>query len=233
MPEHPHLPPQDISPQARAWLDETTARIAADPGAVRAAFPAAGRHCGRAEADDVRTQLLLALPLRGEPLAAEVTALYRNGDTAEQRAVLRALPLLDLGDHAIGDHALALVREALRSNDTALIEAAVGPYAARHLDTEAFRHAVLKCVFCDIPLDRVSGLADRADRELARMLTDFAHERVAAGREVPADVWPVVAGFPELLQESGLTEETRSAVPERRAAAARALEAFQNAAGAR
>jgi hypothetical protein len=223
MPEHRH-----ITPEARAWLDETTARIAADARAIRAAFPAAGRHCGRAEADDVRAQLLLALPLSGEPLAAEVTALYRNGDVAEQRAVLRALPLLDFGDLA-----LALVREALRSNDTTLIEAAVGPYTARHLDTDAFRHAVLKCAFCDIPLDRVSGLEARADRELARMLTDFAHERVAAGREVPADVWPVVAGFPELLHESGLTDETRSAVPERRAAAARALEAFQNAAGAR
>jgi hypothetical protein len=220
-----------ITPEARAWLDEATAHIAADARAIHTAFPAARRRCGRAAADNVRAELLLALPLRGEPLAAEVTALYQNGDTAEQRAVLRALPLLD-----IGDLGLALVCEALRGNDTTLIEAAVGPYAARHLDPDAFRHAVLKCVFCGIPLDRVSSLAARADRELARMLTDFAHERVAAGREVPADIWPVVAGFPELLRESGLIDEIRSAVPERRAAAARAIEAFeafQNAAGAR
>jgi len=216
-----------MTPEARAWLDETTARIASDGRAIHTAFPAARRHCGRAAADDARARLLLALPLRGEPLAAEVTALYRDGDVSEQRAVLRALPLLDLGDRA-----LPLVHEALRSNDTALVEAAVGPYSARYLDLEAFRQAVLKCVFLDIRLDRVSGLGARADRELARMLTDFAHERVAAGREVPADVWPLVAGFPELLRECGLTGETDSPVPERRAAAARALEAFQNAAGA-
>ncbi len=216
-----------IAPEARAWLDETTARIASDARAIRTAFPAARRHCGRVAAEDARAQLLLALPLHGEPLAAEVTALYRDGDAGEQQAVLRALPLLD-----IGDGALPLVREALRSNDTALVEAAVGPYTARHLDPDGFRQAVLKCVFLGIPLDRVSGLGARADRELARMLTDFAHERVAAGREVPADVWPLVAGFPELLHECGLTGETDSPVPERRAAAARALEAFQNAAGA-
>lgn len=222
MPEHRHL-----TPEARAWLDETTARIASDARVIRTAFPAARRHCGRAAADDARAQLLLALPLFGEPLADEVTALYRDGDVSEQRAVLCALPLLD-----IGDRALPLVREALRSNDTALIEAAVGPYAARYLDPDAFRQAVLKCVFLGIPLDRVSGLGARADRELARMLTDFAHERVAAGREVPADIWPLVAGFPELLHECGLTGEADSAVPERRAAAAHALEAFRYAAGA-
>ena len=55
------------------------------------------------------------------------------------------------------------------------------------------------------------------------MLADFAHERVAAGRDVPQDVWPIIDRFPGVVEASGLLEELRSDVPERRQAAARAL----------
>lgn len=193
MPDRP-TPPllPDLTPEARAWLDTATTRIASDPHAVRAAFPAAARRCGRAPADRARAALLLALPLRGAALAAEVTDLYRQGDAAEQRAVLYALPLLDAADPDFGDRALPLTREALRSNDTTLVEAALGPYAARHLDPDAFRQAVLKCVFCEIPLDRISGLAERTDAELTRMLADFGRERIAAGRPVPTDITSLI-----------------------------------------
>ncbi|MEY9995596.1 hypothetical protein ABIE67_007628 [Streptomyces sp. V4I8] len=190
-----------LDPAARTWLDESAAKVAAEPAAVRRLFPAARRRCGHARIDPcwtvdeaARTVLLTALPLRGQDLADEVVRLHRHGDPAEQRAVLRALPLLDLGDLA-----LTLVREALRGNDTTLIEAALGAYAAAHLPDAEFRQAVLKCVFCEIPLDRVTGLDTRADRELARMLADFAHERIVAGRDVPQDVRPLVRAFPDVI----------------------------------
>jgi len=198
---------------ARTWLAEATARIASDPGAIRRLFPAARRRCGRARLDAhwtvdeaARAALLTALPLRGRALADEVTGLYRHGDPAEQRAVLSALPLLDLGDLA-----LPLVREALRGNDNSLIEAALGPYATDHLPDDEFRQAVLKCVFCEIPLGHVHGLTARADHELARMLADFAHERLAAGRDVPDDIRPVVRAFPGVIGEEvqhAFTEES-------------------------
>ncbi|MET9971066.1 EboA domain-containing protein [Streptomyces sp. NPDC006356] len=190
-----------LDPTARTWLDESVAKVTAAPVAVRRLFPAARRRCGHDRIDPywtvdeaARAVLLTALPLRGQALADEVTRLHRHGDPAEQRAVLRTLPLLDLGDLA-----LPLVREALRGNDTTLIEAALGPYAAAHLPDAEFRQAVLKCVFCEIPLDRVTGLDSRADRELARMLADFAHERIVAGRDVPEDIAPVVRAFPDVL----------------------------------
>ncbi|NUS31254.1 MAG: EboA domain-containing protein, partial [Streptomyces sp.] len=111
--------------------------------------------------------------------------LYQHGSAAERRAVLRALPALVEGPHAVH-----LVEDALRSNDTRLIAAAVGPYAAAHLDPHAWRHAVLKCLFTGVPLDAVANLPQRAagDGELARMLTDYAAERTAAGRDVPDDL---------------------------------------------
>nr|WP_062331599.1 EboA domain-containing protein [Herbidospora sakaeratensis] len=179
----------DLGPQAEEWLSSARAQVADDPARLAVLFPAAGRKVGRGAldgltgwtADDAARALLLdALP---RPRAAAVSRAYTEGDNAEKRAVLRALPILGLGDEG-----LPLVRDALRTNDTRLVAAAMGPYAAAHLDDEGWRHGVLKCVFVGVPLAAVASLADRADAELARMLADFAKEREAAGRVVPDDV---------------------------------------------
>ncbi|MEH0530451.1 hypothetical protein SAMN06272781_1646 [Streptomyces sp. 1222.2] len=229
---------------ARAWLDEAVARVADRPAAIRALFPAVRRRCGRAPLDArltvdeaARAVLLTALPLGGQPLADELAGLFRHGDPAEQRAVLRALHLFTdaerggTGREPLGDLALPLVREALRGNDSGVVEAALGPYGAALLPQAEYRQAVLKCVFQEIPLDRIAGLTTRADAELARMLADLAHERVAAGRDVPADIWPVVVAFPAAGRPADrLTAETRAAAPGRREAAERALRALNRAA---
>jgi hypothetical protein len=114
---------------------------------------------------------------------------YRQGTAAERRAVLHALPHL-----VAGPDALPLVEDALRTNDTRLVAAAVGPYAARHLDAHNWRHAVLKCLFTGVPVAEVAELPRRAraDAELARMLADYADERTAAGRPVPEDLHRVL-----------------------------------------
>ncbi|MGW2714419.1 EboA domain-containing protein, partial [Streptomyces sp. NPDC001356] len=129
----------------------------------------------------------------------------------------------------LGGGAVQLVADALRTHDPNLVSAAVGRYAARHLDAAGYRQAVLKCLFMGVPLAAVAGLDLRADGELARMLADFAHERVAAGRDVPDDVWPLLARFPEAVDASGLPAEAESTRPERRAAARRALARFTSA----
>jgi hypothetical protein len=195
-----HMLDAHLTQSGARWLDLAAERVAADAGAIRRLFPAVGRQCGRGPLTDgphgwtvddaARALLLTRLPLTGPALAKEVDELYRYGDAAEKRGVLRALPLLDLGDEA-----LPLVHDALRTNDTRLIGAALGPYGAAHLDAHAYRHGVLKCVFTGVPLAEVAGLRERRDAELARMFTAFARERVAAGRSVPADVWLVT--YPE------------------------------------
>ncbi|WP_433405723.1 EboA domain-containing protein [Streptomyces sp. CA-146814] len=184
----------ELDDTARAWLDAalTEAAHAATEDVTAEASPyasppwelryaAAGRHCGPAHADSVRSLLLIA----ARPPLSSVTRLYEQGTAAERRAVLLTLHRLD-----IGSTALPLVEDALRTNDTRLVAAAVGPYAAAHLDPHAWRHAVLKCLFTGVPLAAVARLDERArgDAELARMLSDFAAERTAAGRDVPADL---------------------------------------------
>lgn len=170
-----------------AWLAAALRDVATSPASLSRYFAAAGRRCGRGPlADppgwtvDDAARVLLLTALRADH-AAQVTALYRLGDAAEKRAVLRALPLLPIGDAGV-----PLLHDAIRTNDTRLVAAALGPYA-RHLDPSAWRQAVLKCVFTGVPLDVVADLDERADGELAVMLAGLADERRAAGRSMPAD----------------------------------------------
>ncbi|MET7950768.1 EboA domain-containing protein [Micromonospora sp. NPDC005324] len=169
------------------WLDTALRRVTTEPAAITRLFPAVGRRCGRAAlpdapgwtADDAaRVLLLTSLP--GEH-AAYAERLYQHGDAAERRAVLRALPLLPIGADGV-----PLLHDAIRTNDTRLVAAALGPYAG-HLDQAAWRQAVLKCVFSGVPLATVADLDTRADSELTAMLAALAAERHAAGRELPAD----------------------------------------------
>ncbi|MEV8512661.1 EboA domain-containing protein [Dactylosporangium sp. NPDC051484] len=176
-----------------AWLDTALETVARQPAAIGRLFPAAGRRCGRGMLpDDGRippgwsiedaARVLLLARLPRESAAAEVEPLYRYGDAAEKRAVLRALPLLDLPPSVVEP----LLLDALRTNDTRLVTAALGP-AARHLDAAAWRQGVLKAVFMQLPLAGVADLDERADAELATMLSGLVRERQAAGRTMAAD----------------------------------------------
>ncbi|WP_031510436.1 EboA domain-containing protein [Streptomyces megasporus] len=216
----------------REWLDRALAEAAraaeegpgespaARPAAWELRFASAGRHCRPADpatstadapvevpadlpldtADAVR--VLLLHTARADALRA--ARLYERGTAAERRAVLLALPHLDVGDAAV-----PIVEDALRTNDTRLVAAAVGPYAADRLDAHTWRHAVLKCLFTGVPVAAVAGLDRRArgDAELARMLRDHAAERTAAGRPVPADLHRVL----DLTASTPHPEEDRCA----------------------
>ncbi|MER7054463.1 MULTISPECIES: EboA domain-containing protein [unclassified Streptomyces] len=195
-----HVPPAELRAAltaalggaARAWLDQALEEAAVHPGTHgpisvwELRLAEAGRRCGPAHADAARVLVLHAAHADTEAL----TRVYSQGTADERRAVLHALPHL-----VPGPDALPLVEDALRTNDTRLVAAALGPYAARHLDPHQWRHAVLKCLFTGVPVDRVADLDRRAhaDAELARMLADYAAERTAADRPVPEDLHRVLA----------------------------------------
>jgi hypothetical protein len=177
---------------ARTWFDRALNEAAARPGmhgpisVWELRLAEAGRRCGPEHADAVRILILRAAHADADTL----TRVYRQGTAGERRAVLHALPHLVPGPDAV-----PIVEDALRTNDTRLVAAALGPYAARHLDAHNWRHAVLKCLFTGVPVNEVADLARRAraDAELARMLGDYAEERTAAGRPVPEDLYRVLA----------------------------------------
>jgi hypothetical protein len=192
---------RQLTDDGAAWLAEARLKVSRDPAAIHVVSPQAGRRCGRGALsgldggwtvdDAVRTLLIAELPVEGAALTAAIEELYWEGDAAEKRGVLRALSVLD-SVARFGDEFVPLVQDALRTNDNRLIAAGLGLYGARHLDAADYRHGVLKCVFAGIPLRDIPGLDRRADDELVRMMTEFAQERISAGRAVPDDVWHFV-----------------------------------------
>jgi hypothetical protein len=191
---------QQLPSAAGAWLADARQLPLAEvfPAVARAvgrsqlqprsagAEPAAPGEAGLAgwSVDQAVRALLLV-----EARPAEVLDIYRYGDAAEKHAVLRALGVAEISAQ-LGDTAVPIVADAIRTNDQRLLAAALGPYATKWLPAASFRQAVLKCVFAGVPLAVVDGLPSRVDDELVRMMKDFAAERIAAGREVPADLQP-------------------------------------------
>jgi hypothetical protein len=110
---------------------------------------------------------------------------YRQGDSRERQALLRALPFVTGAERFVG-----VAIDACRTNEVPLFEAVAceNPYPAAHFPALSFNQMVLKAMFLGLSLHRIVGLAQRKSSELARMAEDYASERRAAGRSVPADI---------------------------------------------
>jgi len=128
----------------------------------------------------------------GKPFAERFRALCETADVAEAIALYRGLPLYP--EPAALE---AQVGEGLRSNVKAVFEAIAhhNPYPRQVFDQHRWNHMVLKALFIGSRLAPVEGLDERANAELARIMCDFAHERWAAGRPVPFEIWRCVGPF--------------------------------------
>jgi hypothetical protein len=204
---------RSAEPASGDWLRGNLAKddLAGTTARFRAVFAGAGRRLGgsvlKLTSDEV-TQLCqaglvaperwhndqgarAALLLRAlETLPVErhtgfVREVYLRGDYREQAAVLHALMLLpDPGRF------IAMAVDACRTNVRHVFEAIAceNRYPAACFPEENFNQLVLKAFFIGVAVARISGLEQRKTAELRRMAQDYASERRAAGRAVPADL---------------------------------------------
>lgn len=197
-------------PEGLEWLRAVVEKLGRGEGVADAgpAFVSAGRRVGRGPLaageplpgaeepvptegwtvdDAARVVLLLAA---GDPELA--VALYREGDSREKRAVLRALPFLPDGERF-----LEIARDAGRTNESDLFAALAcdNPYPARHYDDRGWNQLVMKAAFVGAPIDRIAGLERRGNRELCRMALDYVDQQQSAGREFPPELERLVAPF--------------------------------------
>lgn len=201
------------APARERWHALRT-EVADDPARLGRVFPASARTTGRGPLpgadgvlleDAVRVSLVAAAAERVAPdaLLAELREVYRYGDSDEKRAVVHALNGIEAARAGQLDGTDVLL-DALRTNDTRLVAAAMGPHSDL-LDDDAWRQGVLKCLFTGVPVATVTGLAARADQQLADMVGRYRREREAAGRDVPTDVQVVLdacAASPETPKDS-------------------------------
>lgn len=137
--------------------------------------------------DAARACLLLgrAETAASTDFAAAAVACFENGDAGEQRSWLRGVALLPEPQRF-----LSVVIDACRTNIVPNFEAVAceNVYPSQYFPEANFNQMVLKALFNDIRLGRIVGLSERANSELARMATDYAAERRAAGRSIPIDI---------------------------------------------
>jgi hypothetical protein len=165
----------------------------ADLAAAAAALPGWDPR-GWSVTDAARILLLASLPRAGKPFAQRFRALCQSAEVEELATLYRGLPL-----YPEPASLEPQVGEGLRSNVRAVFEAIAhrNPYPQAQFDAHRWNHMVLKALFIGSPLAPIQGLDARANPELARIMCDFAHERWAAGRPVPFEIWRCVGPFAE------------------------------------
>ncbi len=150
-------------------------------------------------ADEAGRAILLLASMAHIPATARastVSELYLRGEMRERQAVLKILAYLpETGGPETGG-LVELSAEAVRSNILSVLEALAcdNPFPAAQMPDRAWNQMIMKCLFNGVALSRIEGLEHRRNPELRRMAGDFASERRAAGRPVPADVDLVLGG---------------------------------------
>lgn len=140
-----------------------------------------------------RTWWLLQLPADDKArYIGQLENLFLAAEMNEQVALYGALPLL-----AYPESFRKRASEGLRTNIRSVFEAVAldNPYAAAYFDEAAWNQMVLKAFFMDVAINRILGLDQRANATLAHILSDYAHERWAAGRKVNPLLWRPVGKF--------------------------------------
>lgn len=121
-----------------------------------------------------------------------IEALFLAAEMGELVALYSALPLFSYPEIWV-----KRCSEGIRSNIGSVLEAIMyhNPYPAQNLDQSAWNQLVLKAFFTDKQIGKITGIDTRANKELAYILGDYAHERWAAKREVNPSLWRLVGPF--------------------------------------
>lgn len=150
--------------------------------------------------------LLIAPPTRS--FVDRFKDLRRTSDVAEMVALYRGLPLYPEPESLHFE-----VGEGLRSNIRSVFESIAhhNPFPRDHFDDHRWNHMILKALFVESRLAPVVGLEARANPELARILVDYAEERIAAGRHVPEDLWIPLRPFHDVPGVAAILQREEAA----------------------
>ncbi len=141
----------------------------------------------------------------------KVATLIQVADKGELVAFLKFLAFLP--NHKAFTHVAV---EALRTNIADVFDAISlnNPYPAAYFNDQQWNQMYLKAAFMQRDLSMIMDVDSRANKELARIISDYAHERWAASRDIDPLFWRPVSGFLDegLLKdmERLLSSEVRS-----------------------
>jgi hypothetical protein len=141
----------------------------------------------------VRVYLLLKAD-KGDKEAyfKSIETLFLAAEIGELVALYSSLPVLPYSEMWV-----KRCSEGIRSNIGDVLAAIMynNPYPAKYLDTAAWNQLILKAFFTDKDINKITGVDGRANKDLAYIISDYAHERWAAGRELNPLMWRMVGPF--------------------------------------
>ncbi|MFD0797108.1 EboA domain-containing protein [Maribacter chungangensis] len=137
---------------------------------------------------------LLVKVLETDPVfyTPEVAKIIEVADTTELETFLRYLTILPESESF--KHAAV---EALRTNISIIFDAITlnNPYPALYFNDQQWNQMYLKAAFMERDLSMIESVDERANADLARIISDYAHERWAASRKIDPMFWRPVSKF--------------------------------------
>lgn len=136
--------------------------------------------------------LLKVLEENGTYFQPKVANLIQVADTGELETFLKFLILLPDPENY-----KQTAVEALRTNIATVFDAisAENPYPSAYFNDQQWNQMYLKAAFMQQDLSRILDIDERANADLVRIISDYAHERWAASRDVDPYFWRPVGNF--------------------------------------
>ena len=142
-----------------------------------------------------RVYLLATVLQRDSAFFSEkVAKLIEVADIGELETFLKFLVLLPKAE----DYKYAAV-EALRTNVSTIFDAIAlkNPYPSKYFNDQQWNQMYLKAAFMQRDLNQIVAVDQRANKDLTRIISDYAHERWAASRDIDPLFWRPVSQFIE------------------------------------
>lgn len=142
----------------------------------------------------VRIWLLQSVLNSDSSFVEPVKKLIEIADIGELETFLKYLVLLPNPEN----YQFAAV-EALRTNIDTIFDAIsqYNPYPTKYFTDQQWNQMFLKAAFMQQDLGAIANIEERANADLARIISDYAHERWAASRAIDPLFWRPVSNFLE------------------------------------
>lgn len=136
--------------------------------------------------------LVKVLEIDANHFGPKVNSIIEVADTGELETFLKYLILLP-NPEVFKSTAV----EALRTNIATVFDAITlnNPYPGKYFNDQQWNQMYLKAAFMERNLSMIQAVDERANKDLTRIISDYAHERWAASRKIDPLFWRPVTGF--------------------------------------